>query len=109
MIIDDLSHWHVHAPDASDVRAAIDIHRRTGASFWDAMIVRSAKELGCQALYSEDLNPGQAYERPPPRPAGSCRSPARRLSAPSGLTPARRGGLPGQPVQLARPPDEAGV
>ncbi|MGH3200397.1 MAG: PIN domain-containing protein [Streptosporangiaceae bacterium] len=61
-IIDDLVHWHVHAPAAIDVLAAIDIHQRTGASFWDAMIVRSAKELGCQTLHSEDLNPGQAYE-----------------------------------------------
>jgi predicted nucleic acid-binding protein len=61
-IIDDLAHWHVHAPAASDVLAAIDIHQRTGASFWDAMILRSAKELGCGTLHSEDLNPGQEYE-----------------------------------------------
>jgi predicted nucleic acid-binding protein len=61
-IIDDLAHWHVHAPAAGDVLAAIDIHQRTGASFWDAMILRSAKELGCGTLHSEDLNPGQAYE-----------------------------------------------
>jgi len=61
-IIDVLAHWHVHAPAAADVLAAIDIHQRTGASFWDAMILRSAKELGCQTLHSEDLNPGQAYE-----------------------------------------------
>jgi len=52
----------VHAPAAGDVLAAIDIHQRTGTSFWDAMILRSAKELGCQTLHSEDLNPGQAYE-----------------------------------------------
>jgi predicted nucleic acid-binding protein len=61
-IIDDLAHWHVHAPAANDVLAATDIHQRTGASFWDAMILRSAKELGCQILQSEDLNPGQQYE-----------------------------------------------
>lgn len=61
-IIDDLAHWHVHAPAASDVRGAIEIHQRTGASFWDAMILRSAKELGCQLLHSEDLNAGQDYE-----------------------------------------------
>ena len=60
-IVGDLAHWHVHAPAASDVLAAIDIHQRTGASFWDAMIVRSAKELGCGTLHSEDLNAGQAY------------------------------------------------
>ena len=28
-IIDDLAHWHVHAPAAGDVLAAIDIHQRT--------------------------------------------------------------------------------
>jgi predicted nucleic acid-binding protein len=60
-IIADLAHWHVHAPAARDVLAAIDIHQRTGASFWDAMILRSAQELGCQTLYSEDLNSGQTY------------------------------------------------
>jgi predicted nucleic acid-binding protein len=60
-IIDDLAHWHVHAPAAIDVLAAIDLHKQTGASFWDAMILRSAKELGCQTLHSEDLNSGQAY------------------------------------------------
>ena len=61
-IIDDLAHWHMHAPAAGDVLAAIGIHQRTSASFWDAMILRSAKELGCQTLHSEDLNPGQQYE-----------------------------------------------
>jgi predicted nucleic acid-binding protein len=33
-----------------------------GASFWDAMILRSAQELGCQILYSEDLNAGQGCD-----------------------------------------------
>ena len=61
-IIDDLAHWHVHAPAAGDALAAIDIRQRTGASFWDAMILRSAKELGCGSLHSDDLNPGQAYD-----------------------------------------------
>jgi predicted nucleic acid-binding protein len=37
------------------------IHQRTGISFWDAMIVRSAVEIGCAVLYSEDLNDGQEY------------------------------------------------
>ena len=60
-IVNDLALWHVHAPAARDVLAAIDIHQQTGASFWDAMIVRSAQELGCRTLYSEDLNPGQTY------------------------------------------------
>jgi predicted nucleic acid-binding protein len=60
-IISDLALWHVHAPAARDVLAAIEIHQHTGASLRDAMILRSAQELSCQTLYSEDLNPGQAY------------------------------------------------
>jgi predicted nucleic acid-binding protein len=60
-IVADFSRWHIHAPAADDVRGAIGIHQRTGISFWDAMIVCSAAEMGCTALYSEDLNPGQEY------------------------------------------------
>ena len=41
---------------------AIDIHRLSGISFWDAMIVRSAAKLACPVLYSEKLNEGQIYE-----------------------------------------------
>ena len=58
-IIADLSRWHVHVPASGDVLGAIGIHQRTGISFWDAMIVRSAAEMGCDVLYSEDLNTGQ--------------------------------------------------
>lgn len=61
-IVGDLARWHVHAPVSDDVLAAIDLHRQTQVSFWDAMILRSAKQLGCQIVQSEDLNPGQDYE-----------------------------------------------
>jgi predicted nucleic acid-binding protein len=60
-IVADFSRWHLHVPAADDVLAAIDIHQRTGISFWDAMIIRSAAEIGCAVLYSEDLNAGQEY------------------------------------------------
>ena len=60
-IIADLSRWHIHVPAGDDVLGAIGIHQRTGISFWDAMIVRSAAEMGCAVLYSEDLNAGQEY------------------------------------------------
>jgi predicted nucleic acid-binding protein len=60
-IIADLCHWHVHVPAADDVLGAIGVHQRTGISFWDAMIVRSAAEIGCAVLYSEDLNADQDY------------------------------------------------
>jgi predicted nucleic acid-binding protein len=64
-IIADFSRWHVHVPAADDVLGAIGIHQRTGISFWDAMIVRSAAEMSCVALYSEDLNTGQEYSGVP--------------------------------------------
>ena len=60
-IVADFSRWHLHVPAADDVLAAIGIHQRTGISFWDAMIVRSAAEISCAVLYSEDLNAGQEY------------------------------------------------
>ena len=52
----------LHVPAADDILAAIGIHQRTGISFWDAMIVRSAAALGCDTILSEDLNAGQRYD-----------------------------------------------
>ena len=60
-IVADLSSWHVHVPASDDVLGAIGIHQSAGISFWDAMIVRSAAEMGCDVLYSEDLNASQEY------------------------------------------------
>jgi predicted nucleic acid-binding protein len=61
-VVADLAAWRVHAPMVEDVKQAIAIHRRYAISFWDAMIVRSAAQLGCAALWSEDLDAGQVYE-----------------------------------------------
>lgn len=61
-IVADLSVWKVHAPQIADVLGAIDIQQRYQIAFWDAMVVRSASRLGCQTLWSEDLNPSQVYE-----------------------------------------------
>lgn len=61
-LVADYSRWYLHVPAADDVLAAIGIHQRAGISFWDAMIVRSAAEIGCAVLYSEDLNAGQEYQ-----------------------------------------------
>jgi predicted nucleic acid-binding protein len=61
-IISDLSEWTVYAPIPHDVMDAIRVQQRYRISFWDAMIVWSAARLGCEVLWSEDLNPGQTYE-----------------------------------------------
>jgi predicted nucleic acid-binding protein len=50
-----LAEFDVAAPEVGDVLAAIDLHRLHGFSFWDALVVRAAKQAGCGVLYSEDL------------------------------------------------------
>jgi len=42
-----------------DILAAIDLADSAQISFWDAMILRSASEMGCTTLWTEDLNAGQ--------------------------------------------------
>jgi predicted nucleic acid-binding protein len=44
------------------VRAAIGVHERFQLSYWDAAILAAAKQMGCSAVYSEDLNAGQDYD-----------------------------------------------
>ncbi len=44
--------------EASDVIAAIELHRLTQISFWDALIVHAARSAGAAVLYTEDLQPG---------------------------------------------------
>ena len=61
-VIEDFSAWPVHAPGSRDVLSAIELHEREGISFWDAMIVTSARSLGCRVLHSEDLSAGRSYD-----------------------------------------------
>lgn len=60
-LVEDLSFWRVHAPQAEDILQAIDLQQSHPLSFWDAMVINSAARLGCQYLYSEDLAHGQVY------------------------------------------------
>lgn len=60
-LLRELSTWTVFAPETRDVLAAIALHRRAGIAFRDAMILHSATELGCDVVWSEDLNAGQVY------------------------------------------------
>ena len=40
---------------------AVDISLRFQLSYWDGAIIAAAQILGCEAIYTEDLNPGQRY------------------------------------------------
>jgi predicted nucleic acid-binding protein len=50
-----IAEFDVASPDVLDILAAIDLHRLHGIRFWDALIVRSAKQSGCGVLLSEDM------------------------------------------------------
>lgn len=58
-LVRDFSTWKVFAPTSDDVMAAISIHKGAKISFWDAMVVHAASELGCDRLWSEDLQTDQ--------------------------------------------------
>jgi predicted nucleic acid-binding protein len=44
------------------VMEAVQLRQRCQISYWDAAIIAAAKAMGCAAVYSEDLNPGQDYD-----------------------------------------------
>ncbi len=50
-----LAEFDVASPEVADMLAAIDLHRLHGFSFWDALVLRAAKQAGCTVLFSEDL------------------------------------------------------
>ena len=57
-----LSEFDVAAPEVSDILAAIDLHRLHGLNFWDALVVRSAKQAGCSLLFSEDMQGQREFD-----------------------------------------------
>jgi predicted nucleic acid-binding protein len=57
-----LSEFDVAMPEIADVLAAIDLHRLHGFSFWDALILRMAKQSGCELVFSEDLQHGRSVD-----------------------------------------------
>lgn len=58
--IDILSQARVVCFEANDIISAIELHRLTQISFWDALIVHAARTAGATVLYSEDLQAGRA-------------------------------------------------
>jgi predicted nucleic acid-binding protein len=57
-----LAEFDVSAPDVADILAAIDLHRLHGFSFWDALILRAAKQAGCSVLLSEDFQESREFD-----------------------------------------------
>jgi predicted nucleic acid-binding protein len=57
----DMAAWAIHRPGHDDLIRAAHLHRRYNISWWDALILNSASELGCNVLWTEDLSHGQRY------------------------------------------------
>jgi predicted nucleic acid-binding protein len=57
-----LSEFDVAAPGVADILAAIDLQRLHKFSFWDALILRAAKQSGCRVLFSEDFQQGREMD-----------------------------------------------
>ncbi|MGB9814160.1 MAG: PIN domain-containing protein [Thermovenabulum sp.] len=62
-IISDLGFWKLDMPDVGDILEAIQISQRYMISFWDSLIICSAINLDCDVIWSEDLNPGQYFDK----------------------------------------------
>lgn len=60
-IIADLGSWIIHRPTHADLLRASRIHRQHRMSWWDALIVNSAVELGCVVLWSEDFTTARRF------------------------------------------------
>ena len=54
--IELLAEFDIVTPDVADILAAIDLHRLHGFSFWDALVLRAAKQSGCNVLFSENFH-----------------------------------------------------
>jgi len=59
--IESLSHFRVQDVTLGVFREAVAISRRYKVSYWDGAILAAARTLGCDAVYTEDLNAGQDY------------------------------------------------
>jgi predicted nucleic acid-binding protein len=51
----------VHRLDVTDIFQAAALQRQFQISWFDALILNSALELGCSTLWTEDFNDGQLY------------------------------------------------
>ena len=60
--IREFSAWPVFSTKAEDVLAAIALQKRARLHFRDALVVEAAHQLGCTALWTEDLADGQVLQ-----------------------------------------------
>jgi len=60
-IVVDYLAWTVVINTGESILQALEIEKRYGISFWDALVVQAAEASGASVLYSEDLSDDQSY------------------------------------------------
>jgi len=60
--IELLTAFDVVSLHKDDIIASIDLSQKHKISFWDALVVRAARQAGCRYLLTEDLQHGQVIE-----------------------------------------------
>jgi predicted nucleic acid-binding protein len=60
--VEVFARFHVAEPKVGDILAAIDLHRLSSFSYWDALVIRCASQSGCSVLLTEDLQHGQLID-----------------------------------------------
>jgi predicted nucleic acid-binding protein len=61
-LVRDLLALEVTATRGEDTLTALQFVDELGVSFWDALILATAKREGCRTLYSEDFQDGRVYD-----------------------------------------------
>ena len=60
--VETYSRFLLVQPSIDDIFAAVDRHRLHNLSYWDALIVHSARQSGCSTLITEDMQHGQTID-----------------------------------------------
>jgi predicted nucleic acid-binding protein len=61
-VLKSLAAFPVWAISRELVLEAVEAKERFGVPYWDAAILVAARQMGCQTMFSEDLNAGQDYD-----------------------------------------------
>jgi predicted nucleic acid-binding protein len=60
-IIADFSHWKLHRPTHADILNSIILQQEAKISWWDALLLNSAIQIGATVLWSEDFQTGRRF------------------------------------------------
>lgn len=61
-VLESLQDVHVEPVTLSLILEAWKLRGRHAVSHWDSTILAAANRIGCEILYSEDMNDGQDYD-----------------------------------------------